>query len=237
MVRDPPDRARRRKPGRARPCGGPGPSPSHGPIRRPPAAAGAATYGGSAPRAALATEGARLERAPASLAGARRTGSVTRPGRLSGPGLRGPGRLGASGVEVPDWQRRGWRAASGGGRRGGRAPGSDRGSAPAEIEPFRDHRAGRTLVSRGWALSPFEKRRCAFNGATRRELPREADAADLPVWSYNVAPHPKRNACSFALLGESSLLVCCEGMEEKFSGIARICLAVCTPHTFKVTMF
>jgi hypothetical protein len=129
MVRDPPDRARRRKPGRARPCGGPGPSPSHGPIRRPPAAAGAATYGGSAPRAALATEGARLERAPASLAGARRTGSVTRPGRLSGPGLRGPGRLGASGVEVPDWQRRGWRAASGGGRHGGRAPGSDRGAA------------------------------------------------------------------------------------------------------------
>ena len=57
---------------------------------------------------------------------------------------RGPGRLGASGVEVPHWQRRGWRAASGGGRHGGRAPGSDRGSAPAEIEPFRDHRAGRT---------------------------------------------------------------------------------------------
>jgi hypothetical protein len=96
---------------------------------------------------------------------------------------------------------------------------------------------GERNVSRGWALSPFEKRRCAFNGATRRELPQEADAADLPVWSYNVAPHPKRNACSFALLEESSLLVCCEGMEEKFSGIARICLAVCTPHTFKVTMF
>lgn len=56
------------------------------------------------------------------------------------------------------------------------------------------------------------------------------DAADLPVLSYNVAPHPKRNACSFALLEESSLLVCCEGMEE-------ICLAACTPHTFKVTMF
>ncbi len=159
--------------------------------------------------------------------------------RLSGPGLRGPGRLGVSGVEVPDWERRGWRAASGGGRHGGRAPGSDRGSAPAEIEPFRDHRAGRTQRLAAAGLSPFEKRRCerAFNGATRRELPQEADAADLPVWSYNVAPHPKRNACSFALLEESSLLVCGEGMEEKFSCIARICLAACTPHTFKVTMF
>ncbi len=64
-----------------------------------------------------------------------------------------------------------------------------------------------------------------------------SDAADLPVLSYNVAPHLKRNACSFSLLGESSLLVCCEGMEEKFSGIARTCLAVCKPHTFKVIMF
>jgi hypothetical protein len=217
MVRDPPDRARRRKPGRAGPCGGPGPSPSHGPIRRPPAAAGAATYGGSAPRAALATEGARLERAPASLAGARRTGSVTRPGRLSGPGLRGPGRLGASGVEVPDWQRRGWRAASGGGRHGGRAPGSDRGSAPAEIEPFRDHRAGRTQrLIRRLGSRPFKNKDNAsarVQWGDKEELPQEADAADLPVSSYNVAPHLKRNACSFSLLAESSWLVCCEGAE------------------------
>ena len=191
-------------------------------------------------QAAAATEGARLERAPASLAGARRTGSVTRPGRLSGPGLRGPGRLGASGVEVPHWERRGWRAASGGGRHGGRAPGSDRGSAPGEIEPFRDHRAGRTqrLIRRlGWPFIKSKTMRRRVQWGDKEELPQEADAADLPVWSYNVAPHPKRNACSFALLEESSLLVCCEGMEEKFSGIARICLAACTPHTFKVTMF
>ena len=189
MVRDPPDRARRRKPGRARPCGGPGPSPSHGPIRRPPAAAGAATYGGSAPRAALATEGARLERAPASLAGARRTGSVTRPGRLSGPGLRGPGRLGASGVEVPDWQRRGWRAASGGGRHGGRAPGSDRGSAPAEIEPFRDHRAGRTQrLIRRLGSRPFKNKDNASHGATRRSCPRKRMQRTCPCGLITLRP-------------------------------------------------
>ena len=137
---------------------------------------------------------------------------------------------------MPHWERRGWRAASGGGRHGGRAPGSDRGSAPAEIEPFRDHRAGRT--QRGWAgPSKNEDKAARVQWGDKEELPQEADAADLPVWSYNVAPHPKRNACSFALLEESSLLVCGEGMEEKFSGIARICLAACTPHTFKVTMF
>ena len=134
-------------------------------------------------------------------------------------------------MEVPHWERRGWRAASGGGRHGGRAPGSDRGSAPAEIEPFRDHRAGRT--QRGLLKT---RRHDASSRGDKEGAAPGRDAADLPVLSYNVAPHPKRNACSFALLEESSLLVCCEGMEEKFSGIARICLAVCKAHTFKVTM-
>ena len=133
----------------------------------------------------------------------------------SGPGLRGPGRLGASGVEVPHWQRRGWRAANGGGRHGGRAPGSDRGSAPAEIEPFRDHRAGRT--QRGWAgPSKNEDNAARVQWGDKEELPQEADAADLPVSSYNVAPHLKRNACSFSLLAESSWLVCCEGRNRSF---------------------
>lgn len=94
-------------------CGGPGPSPSHGPIRRRrdgPPAAGAATYGGSAPRAALATEGARLERAPASLAGARRTGSVTR----TGTGSAGP----VSGAQA-GWARVEWRCRTGRGGAGG----------------------------------------------------------------------------------------------------------------------
>jgi hypothetical protein len=98
---------------------------------------------------------------------------------------------------------------------------------------------GERNASGGWALALLKTRtmRARFQWGDKEELPQEADAADLPVWSYNVAPHPKRNASSFALLAESSLLVCCEGMEEKFSGIARICLAVGTPHTFKVTMF
>ena len=217
----------------AGPCGGPGPSPSHGPIRRR-AASGGCSYlrrlraaGGTGHGGCEAgTRTGQPGRGPADWL------SDSDWHRLSGPGLRGPGRLGASGVEVPDWQRRGWRAASGGGRHGGRAPGSDRGSAPAEIEPFRDHRAGRT--QRGLLKT---RRHDASSRGDKEGAAPGRDAADLPVLSYNVAPHPKRNACSFALLEESSLLVCCEGMEEKFSGIARICLAACTPHTFKVTMF
>ena len=173
MVRDPPDRARRRKPGRARPCGGPGPSPSHGPIRRPPAAApGAATYGGSAPRAALATEGARLERAPASLAGARRTGSVTRTGAdpVSGSGARA------------GWARVEWRCRTGRGGAGGQRM-AGAGTEGARLVPTEAPRRPKSNLSAtigpgernaaGLALLKTKTMQLAFNGATRRSCPRK----------------------------------------------------------------
>ena len=153
----------------AGPCGGPGPSLSDGPIRRPPAA-GAATYGSSAPRAALATEGARLERAPASLAGARRTGSVTRTG--AGP---------VSGARA-GWARVEWRCRTGRGGAGGQRM-AGAGTEGARLVPTEAPRRPKSNLSAtigpgernaaGLALLKTKTMQLAFNGATRRSCPRK----------------------------------------------------------------